>query len=372
MKNKTIAAALVVALALSSLMVAISSADGVAADGPFTIKDVNGNDVSFDKSANNVITLGLGLTLTVIELGMKNKIVGVDMYSAPGYASNAPFKDTLEGLEDLGNYYNAGGREQIITSIIQMIDSGKFKSEDLVILAPNYSYIVNDTDGLIKMIAQKGLDFRVVLLAKSGMMFDDIIPFVENIGKITGASNIGKVVSGMNKVKSEVEKVVTEEGLSGASAIHLSSSTTPTLYNSSILLSMVNIAGGVNVGGNGSSSASYTTDYAAIVQIVEQNPNVVIFIDGGNPDSVSEFKNKIGNPPNAKVLKMDPTFNNTAPSVSEGLWEVACALYPEHFSGDIPSDDSDNGNIYLYLAVGILVVVIIVGATVYLLRKKSV
>ena len=372
MNKKMSTIMVLVALIASTAIFAIPmGSESVDAAGGFTITDVEGKTVSFDGPADHVIALGLGLTLTVIELGMKDKIVGVDSYSAPDYSSNAQYRDILEGLTSIGNYYNAGGREQILTTIVQMIDSGKIDAKGLVIIAPNYSYIKSDTDGLIKMMNDRGLDFKIVLLAKSGMMFDDIVPFVKNVGKIVGASDIDRVVADMELVKTEVSKVVAEKGLSDAPAIHLTSSSTPTIYNSSILLSMVDIAGGKNVGSNGTTSGSYATDYAAIVQIIEKHPNVTIFLDEGNPNTVAEFRSKIGNPTGVTVMKMDPTFNNTSPSVSKGLWTVAGALYPEYFDGEIPSTEDDPDNMFLYLAIGIILALVVVGAIVLILRKKG-
>ncbi|HUT27261.1 MAG TPA: hypothetical protein VMW85_04355, partial [Methanomassiliicoccales archaeon] len=60
------------------------------------------------------------------------------------------------------------------------------------------------------------------------------------------------------------------------------------------------------------------------------------------------------------------------PDATEGLWTVACLLYPDYFEGDIPVqtvDDSDD-NTLLYAAVGILVVVGAV-AVVFATRKRD-
>ena len=373
---KNIAILLTVTLLASSLAVFIPmGADDVSADSPFTITDIQGDEVSFERPADYAVVLGLGMTLTMIELGLKDKILGVDSYSVASYASNAPYADQLEGLESYGNFYNAGGRTEILTKMVQEIDDNpsKYSGKEIIILAPNYSYIINETDGLIKQISNAGIDFKVVLIAKSGMMYDDITPFVKNIGKIFGASDVDSVVENMELVKSEVTKVVDDNDLSGAKALHLSSTDVPAAYQDgkSILLSMVTIAGGINVGGNASGTTVSIT-FTGVVQIINDNPNVVIFLDAGNSRTVEEFRAEIpGIPSTVKVIKLAPSYNNTCPSTSEGLWAVASALYPDHFSGPAPTvGDEPKSNILLYAAVGTVAAVLIVGIVFAIMRRN--
>jgi ABC-type Fe3+-hydroxamate transport system, periplasmic component len=370
--TKSVAILLTVALLASSFLMFIPSED-VSADSPFTITDVEGNEVSFEKPADYAVVLGLGMTLTMIELGMKDKIIGVDSYSVASYASNAPYADQLEGLESYGNFYNAGGRTEILTKMVQEIDenSSKYSGKDIIILAPNYSYIINETDGLIKQISNVGAGFKVVLVAKSGMMYDDITPFVGNIGKIFGATNVDTVVENMELVKNEVTKIVDDNDLAGAKALHLSSTDVPAAYQDgkSILLSMVTLAGGSNVGGSASGTTVSIT-FAGVVQIIGDNPNVVIFLDAGNPRSVEEFR-AILSIPSVKVIKLAPSYNNTCPSTSDGLWAVASALYPDHFSGLAPTvGEEPKSDILLYAAVGTVAAVLIVSIVFVIMRRS--
>jgi len=373
--TKTVAILLTVALLASSFLVFIPMSDDVSADSPFTITDIQGNEVSFDRPADYAVVLGLGMTLTMIELGLKEKIMGVDSYSVASYASNAPYADQLEGLESYGNFYNAGGRTEILIKMIQEIGNNpsKYSGKDIVILAPNYSYIINETDGLIKQISNTGAGFKVVLVAKSGMMYDDITPSVGNIGKIFGSSNVDTVVKNMELVKNEVTKVVDDNNLSGAKALHLSSTDVPAAYQDgkSILLSMVTIAGGTNVGGSATSTTVSIT-FTGVVQIINDNPNVVIFLDAGNPRTVEEFKESVpGIPSTVKVVKLAPSYNNTCPSTSDGLWAVASALYPDHFSGPAPTvGDEPKSNTLLYAAVGIVASIVIVGIVFAIMKRN--
>ena len=368
---KNVVILLTAVLLASSLMVFIPmTSEDVSADSSFTITDVDNKTVSFDRPADYVISLGLGTTLTLIELGMKDKIMGVDTYSSPDYASNAIYKDQLGGLVDFGNYFTLDGRNAMLTKMVQEIsnNTAKYEGKSIMFLANNYSYIISDT-GLLKNIETKGLDYKVVKLAKSGMTYNDAINFVENVAKVVGASG-AKSVADMRYVEEEVKKVVDAEDLSGATAIHISSAATPTVYNTSILLSMVDIAGGTNAGAKGD-AATHTTDYPGIIQMIEASPNAVIFIDSGNALSAAEYKEKLGNISNL-IVKLPPSFNNTCPSITDGLWMVASALYPDNFSGDVPSapDSGSDDNLFIYLAAGLAVVVIVLAAVFLYLRRS--
>ena len=376
MTKRLAAITLTMMLVASTLVMFVpTDSDDFAAAEPFTITDIQGDIISFDKPADYAVVLGVGMTLTMIELGLKDKIMGVDSYSIASYASNAPYKDQLEGLESYGNYYDTGGRTEILAKMVQAIDGNpsKYSGKDIIILAPNYSYITNAT-GLIKEIeSTPGINFKVVLLAKSGMTYDDITPFVENIGKIMGAGNTDSVVANMKLVKDEVTRIVDDNDLSGAKALHLSSIEVPAAYQDgkSILLSMVTIAGGANVGGSGSTSTVSIT-FTGVIQIIENNPNVVIFLDAGNPMSVEDFKAKVPNiPATVTVIKLLPSYNNTCPSTSEGLWAVASALYPDHFSGPAPTvGEEPKDNTLLYAVIGVVAAVVFVGVVFMIMRRN--
>lgn len=331
-------------------------------DSTFYIEDSNGNLIEFNQSANNVVVLGYGYALSVIELGCKDKIVAVDSYTS-NYLTE--YGETGFDTLSIGNFYNSDGCQQIATAILQMSGNGTFNLETDWIIAPGYSSITK-SGGLIDVLNETLGEgkYNLITLVGTATTYGGVMDIIESLGKILGADS-SDIIDQMSYVEYMITNTVETNNLSGAALIQMSSS--GKIYNSSLLVSIAtDILNGVNAGNNGTTTASYSTDNSAILQMASQYSNTVIFVDGGYTGSIDTLKTVLEN---YDIVLMDKEWNNICPQVSEGLWTIACALYPDYFSGDVPTVEKSNDNTLLYLGVGIAVASIVAVIAVVMLRR---
>ena len=354
--------AIVVSLMVPSLTAV--NAGGIG-DGSVDVIDVNGDPVHLDGPATKVAALGVGIVKTIMDLRCDDKIVGVDHYSSADYTGNSDFA----AFENLGNYYTPDGREEILLRLIQMMDDGDFEHDDLVILAPNYSYISGGASNDLLHLNEAGANFKIIEIVSSSLDYDGVVNMVNNIGLILGSPNAEYVVENMIRTKTLVSSMVGDTDTK-VPAIHMSSAATPTFYNRSILLSMVSIAGGSNAGDNGSAAASHAESMSAIAELLEEHGRLVIFLDAGNPNSAAQIRSQLDDHPGLTVVKMQPDWNNTCPAITDGLIVVAFALHSGS-DGMLFDTDRDNDNgWYVYIVAAVVVAAAAGIAMLFILRRN--
>ena len=54
-----------------------------------------------------------------------------------------------------------------------------------------------------------------------------------------------------------------------------------------------------------------------------------------------------------------------------GVWTMACAMYPDIFEGDVPTIPSEESDTLLYVAAVVVVVAIIAVIAVIFMRKSA-
>lgn len=359
--------------AISALAV-ILPAGSDAADS-FDITDGKGNTVTFNGPVDHIITIGVGTTATVIQLGCVDKIVVADKYSKDN--ASKVFDSLRAAIEQGkavadGTIYSSGS-DALKTNIIDAADTEKGgvfnKEKDVIILTGGDTYLVKN--GLIDYF--KDLGFRV--LAWNDMVeYDDIITFTEKISKIVTGS-VSKQIDQMKKVKTTIADTLNEKKVTDkreAFYLTYSSNTFKVGNTGSIATSMIIAAGGDAFTVDPSKSG--TTYEANLTDIIsEHGTDVIIFADGSsianNPERLEQVRQQVGN--EVKIVPLDILWNNYSIDSMNGVWTMACAMYPEYFSGDVPSVDGDNNsNVAVYIAAGVIVAIVIVGAVVFLMKRK--
>lgn len=302
----------------------------VDAAGGFIIKDCNGIDVIFDAPARKVVLIGYGQVMSALELGCASRIIAVDTYS-----SNV-MKETGMNLKGIGSIFGYEGRAQIKNELLQMQRDNVYNPDTDWIVAPCYpSYtplLVSELDGS----SLKG-KYKIITLVDDFPTYDDVMKSISDLGKILSADASG-LIEDMVTVKREIASKVDAYGLKSAPVLHISSK--EKIYNASVLISMVeDIFRGVNVGkNNAKSGSSYSADRSEILRLVTENKGTVVFVDAGS-DGIGSLRSTL---PGVKIVQMTREGNNTGPSLCMGLWDVATALYPQYFSGDMPHDDHED------------------------------
>ena len=70
-----------------------------------------------------------------------------------------------------------------------------------------------------------------------------------------------------------------------------------------------------------------------------------------------------------KIVPLKPMWNNYCIESIDGVWTMACAMYPDHFEDDVPSvPEADSKDIVIYAAIGVVVVAVIGGGAYFFMR----
>lgn len=322
-----------------------------------TFTDSIGRNVTIDAPVDHVITLGIGYTQTVIELGHADKIAATDNYA------KAKFTDL--NVTDLGSIYSAANMGAMSMTIKQMDDRGDIDKNSLLIIAPNYTSVKDPDNGLIKLL---GIDYKVVVLATTE--YNEVINAVKIIGAAIGADENDSRISFMSGLKDYIVKMVEDHDLSGY-AMHISSS--GNIYNKSLLTSMMEIANIENAGYDSTkTSNSYASDKAGIAQLATANPGTVVFMDNGHIQTADEYKKENFGDLDVRVVKLDATWNNIAPSIVDGLLALTVNVYPDHYGlqDNVQENDDDGNDWLLYACASIAIVAVVALAAVLLLKRK--
>ena len=134
----------------------------------------------------------------------------------------------------------------------------------------------------------------------------------------------------------------------------------------------ISAAGGMSV--TTDDSKAKPTYEANLTSLVEDHPDAIIFIDNSissNEGKLNDFKTAIGSDAISRVVPLNPLWNNYSVESMNGVWTMACAMYPDLFSGDVPSIDHDTeDNILIYMSVSsVAALAICIGGVVFL-RKQ--
>jgi len=367
MNSKIVALIVLAILVVSSASVVLFSEDS---DAAVTVKDGEGTSFTFDSPVNRIITIGVGVTATAIGVGALDKISVCDSYSK---TNKDPLFDTLkkyveEGkIAANGNIYNSG-KEQLKTDIIDAAEptKGNFdKEKDVVLAVVSPSYKAN-----LGFLQENG--FKNVMYWSTVDDYSDIVDFVETISLVCN----GKVDSNaaiMRAVQDKINLTLEKEKPATAKAFYVtySAGVFKVGNTTSITTAMIEAAGGEVITKDPTKSAS--TIEVNLTTLIESNPDAIIFADNQVFNSEEHMKNlrtAVGN--DAKIYGLEGIWNNFSIESSKGVWQMASAMYPDLFEGDMPtpSQGSDSTMIYA-IAAAIAVVIIVLVAFIFMRSPKG-
>jgi len=341
---------------------------GGASDGaePTIITDGTGKTFEYTEPTEHIVTMGYASTLTVAVLGEIGKIIAVDTYSTYDYTKDERLKD-LNAM-NMGSIYTATNNDKIVVQFLQWVEEGKMNLNDTIILTA-YSN-ANDLRSQLN-----GVGFDHVLVYLSVTTYDQIVDFVRSMSIIT-TGGVSKIVDDMKLVKETIDEGlagVTEKA-KGLGVWYYASSGFSVGNTGSITVSLIESAGGINVAYNPSLSSTTYGDASTIIQLVEANPDVVIFLPDSylRSNTVGDFRNSIlGGDTGVTVVPVNANWNNYDPDAADGLWAFACAMYPDLFDGPAPhvDDGISDSNLLMYAAAGILVAIIMLAGGYFFMRR---
>ena len=364
----------VLMLAVTAIIV-IPAGDDSSASSSITVKDGRGTEVVFDDPVSHVVTSGVGSSATVVQMGQLDKIVVCDSYS---YSSTEEvLKDLKKAVDDKkiranGNVYSSG-LAAFKTDVVDAADTatgGTFdKEKDVLILTA--SKATNDS---LKTYFE-GIGFKKILLWDSITEYDQIIDFAKAVSlALTG--NTCDDVKSMEVVKDTIKDKLDSEKISGdketkALYVRLSSGNYTIGNTGSLAISMLEAAGGNNIGyDSGKSGTTYGVEASAFTKFREDNgtDKIVVFLDSNVTEAkANEIKMLMGD--NTSLVQLKSLWNNYSIDSKDGVWTMACALYPDLFQGDVPEYKEESNNTMLYVAIGGAAAVVILIVAFYLLKR---
>lgn len=176
-------AILMAAIALIAVL-AIMPSDTTEGARTFEIEDGFGNDFVFDGPVDKVVSIGKGVSATIIRIGAVDKVVVTDSYTkTDSDAFFKPLQDRIASGDVAagGNIYSSG-REQLKTDIIDAADNGFDRAKDVVIITGSDTYRAP----IVDFLKEKG--FKNILQWNDIKEYDDIEDFAEAISLVCTGS----------------------------------------------------------------------------------------------------------------------------------------------------------------------------------------
>ncbi len=356
MHNKKIMIVLITcSMLFAASLISLTDENTVSATSPIDITDSAGHHITLSVPAEHVVTMGFAFTLTVMELGGTDKIVGYDQYSTYGHTKDERMKE-LNGTAMLGTGYDSN-KESLLTGLAQLVEDGTFIKATDVVFINNFSSTLGPGKMYDNLVAE---GYKVICLGAK--TYDGSMDVVKIISDAIGMDSAGSVKKMEDTRQAIIDKVSAVPGEERPSAMYVSvNGGNIRIYNSGLAVSLIETCGATNAGLNGE-SAYYDSDASALIQA---DPDVV-FLDGNYSGTAAEFKEEFLLPASYNVVKLDKDWNNPCPSMADGLEFVYIELYEAPFYDDGGSFFSENGAL---IAVSVLMLIIIVAVAVVMVRR---
>ncbi len=367
MNAKITAVLMVAVMALASLTIITVSEDS---DASMTLTDGEGNTIVLDAPAENIITIGVGVTATAIGVNALDKILVCDSYSKTN--ADPLFGGLKERIAEgkisaNGNIYSSG-KDQLKIDIIAASEPEKEihfdREKDVVLAVVSSSYRQN-----LDFLAEEG--YKNVMYWSNVESYNDIVDFVETISKVCNGKvddNAAAMRTVVNKISTTLEKK--KPAPAKAFYVTYSSGTFKVGNTTSLTTVMIEAAGGTVITKDDSKSAS--TIEVDLTSLIEKNRDAVIFADSqvfNNEGYMKDLRTKVGN--DVKIYGLENIWNNFSIESAKGVEYMAGCMYPDIFDSDTPSADGKNDDTMVYIIGGVVAVIIISVVAFFFIRSSG-
>lgn len=283
-----------------------SEAGGDAVTYPMTVTDATGKEITLEQAPETIISTLPSNTEILFALGLDNEIVAVDDYS--------DFPEAANGKEKIGDM------NLNIEKIISM-------DPDIVF---GHEMSLPGSEAGYQQIRDAGIPVYIV---KNAMNFDETYSTIEAIGEV--ANKPEEALKIVEDMKAKVEEVVAKTAdIDTPKRVIVETSDVPEIYvpgTNTFVQEILEKIGAENV----------VTEEGWIMispeEIVKQNPDVMVIMHDYTPDVINSVKKRDGFADitavkEDHVVQVDANLTSrTGPRLSEGLEEIAKAVYPEAF-----------------------------------------
>ena len=275
-----------------------------------TVTDREGNEFTLPKKVEKIISTAPSNTEVLVELGLSDKLVAIDKYSAD-----------VEG----------------INADLPQIDFRNPDAETLISLEPDIIIAsghnkVGEEDPF-QLVKEAGIP---VVYIPSSYSIDGIYGDIEFIAEITGTEKQGTEI--IENMKKEVE-AIREIGdkITDKKKVYFEIGSTPSLYSfgkDTFLNEMIQIIGAENIFANEDSWISPTPE-----SVIDANPDVILtnVPDTDGVSAVDEIKNREGWDSitaikEGQIYSIDKNSSSRpSQNVIKALKEMAKAIYPDEY-----------------------------------------
>ncbi|RUT28412.1 cobalamin-binding protein [Paenibacillus zeisoli] len=271
---------------------------------PLKLKDATGEEVTFDKAPAKIVSLAPSETEALYAIGMDKEIVGVTDFD--DYPEAVKSKPKMGGM--------------------------KVNAEAIVAAQPDVVFVAGLTDAeTIKNL--RGLKIKVFQF--NPKTIDAVVQDIETYGQITDhQTEAKKVTDQMKKELQQVTDAVKSVSNEQKKKVYIEFSPGYTVGKGEFMDEMISLAGGVNVAGD-------LTGWQQINEenIIKANPDVILYaksvVDENNKTLADIIKarsgwNAIKAIKDNRIVGLDDNLlSRPGPRVTQGLIEVAKAIYPD-------------------------------------------
>lgn len=281
-----------------------SSEQSLKTTYPLTVKDATGEEFTFDKAPERIVSVSPAETESLFALGLDQEIVGVSDFD--DYPQAATTKPKMGGI-------TKPNEEAIIAANPDIVFTGISMKEDVV---------------------KKFRDLGISIFKVDPKSYDDVISNIELYGQITDRQQEAKdIVDNMKKVREDVQAAVKDAA--DKKKVYVEFSPGWTVGKGEFMNELIEIAGAENI-------AATETGWININEenIIKSNPDVILYsaglIDTETNKPLEELiKNRQGwdqitAVKDNHVFGVDSNLiSRPGPRVADGLKEVAKAIYPD-------------------------------------------
>ncbi|RLQ90537.1 ABC transporter substrate-binding protein [Planomicrobium sp. Y74] len=279
------------------------------AEFPVTLVDATGEEVVIEEEPQAIVSMIPSNTEIAYELGLGEKIVGVSDFD------NYP--------EETADVEKIGGMEFNVEKIISLEPDVVFAHE---------SGLGAGTEGL-DQLTEAGLTVFVVDNAES---FEEVYDTITVIGQATGATDEANAL--VERMEVQVEEITEKaSNIEETKSVFVEVGSDPEIYTTgsgTFMHEMLQTINAENVAGDQEGWVSMDPE-----AIVAADPEVIVTTEGGYIENAEEMIKTRSGFAEVTAVEEDAVYSvdsdavtRPGPRLTEGLLELARAVYPEVFS----------------------------------------
>ncbi|CAI6082498.1 Vitamin B12-binding protein [Paenibacillus sp. JJ-100] len=274
---------------------------------PLTVTDATGESFTFEKAPTKIVSVSPSETEALFALGLDNEIIGVSDYD--DYPEAAKTKEKMGGI-------NKPNEESVIAAEADIVFGGISLSEDAV---------------------KKLRDLGITIFKTDPKSIDDVMNNIETFGKITDRQEQAqKLITQMKQDVTDVTEAVKAVKPEEKKKVFIEFSPGWSVGKGEFMDELITVAGGTNIAADQEGWYQINEE-----NVIASNPDVILYandvIDENSKtlDQIIKARSgwdQITAVKNDAVIGLDANLlSRPGPRVTQGLIEVAKAIYPDLF-----------------------------------------